>query len=101
MTRGLVPNWSLGEAEMTDATAFCQTPIPTLLVHPVKNECAKIMLKTKTVLRVCLQAGVLLCLLGTELGQPGLALSGLTCLLSFCIEVCSNRGPAASLPLME
>lgn len=39
MTRGLVPSWSLGEAEMTDATAFFQTPIPTLLVHHVKWVC--------------------------------------------------------------
>lgn len=36
MMRGLVPSWSLGEAEMSDATAFCQRSIPTPLVHCVR-----------------------------------------------------------------
>lgn len=36
MASGLVPSWSLGEAEMTDATAFCQRSIPTPLVHCVR-----------------------------------------------------------------
>lgn len=36
MTRGWALSWRLGEAEMTDATAFCQIPIPTSLVYRVK-----------------------------------------------------------------
>ena len=41
MTKGLLLSWNLGEAEMTDAITFCQTPIPTSLVHHVKMSVQK------------------------------------------------------------